>query len=333
MRQLPARPVFTRADARALGWSDSALTRAVAAGRLVAVRRGCLAAPGPDEPRAAAIAAARARIGSVVSHRSALLMHGLPVVGRPPALPEITVRPDGTGTAHAAHLHRATLPCADLVDIDGVPVTAVARTLVDVGRSCPVAVAVAAIDAALHSDLVEPDQLDEVVLRCANWPGIRRALRALRHADGRAESPLESVSRLVLDRLGVPAPGLQASFSTASAARPRAWTSTGTSSGWPARRTGAPSTTRGRSSPARSNARSGSRTTAWSSCGGDGTRPWTTPWRCARGCSPASSVAAPGTDQVFPGSGRLPTAEPGSGGEKLIVRAGRPRACPSPSAR
>jgi hypothetical protein len=47
---------------------------------------------------------------------------------------------------------------------------------------------------------------------CWNWPRIRRAARAVRLADGLAESPLESVSRLVLHWLRVPPPQLQVSI-------------------------------------------------------------------------------------------------------------------------
>ncbi len=39
MRQLPSSDVFSRADARLLGWSDPALTRAVRAGRILRLRR------------------------------------------------------------------------------------------------------------------------------------------------------------------------------------------------------------------------------------------------------------------------------------------------------
>lgn len=208
MRPLPTCPVFTRSQARAFGWSDPAISRAVRSGRIMRVRRGQFAATEVDD-RLTAIAAVQARAGSVISHRSALLMHDLPIVGAGPPAPEITVAPDGPGSAHAAHLHRATLARIDIVVIADVPVTSAARTVIDVARCRPLSTAVAAIDTALHRRLVSHAELDDVVLRCWNWPGIRRALRALRLSDGRAESPLESVSRLAIGWLGLPAPDLQ----------------------------------------------------------------------------------------------------------------------------
>ena len=209
MRPLPSSTVFSRADLRALGWTDAAVSRAVAAGRLVRLRRGQFCRPGPVAEQALAVAAARARAGSVISHGSAALLHGLPVLGRRSHLPEITVPPNGTGSAHAAHLHRATLAPDEVVLVGGAPVTSVARTVIDLARAGSTACGVAAIDAALNRRLVTADDLDEVVRRCWNWPRIRRALRALRLADARAESALESVSRLVIGWLRLPVPDLQ----------------------------------------------------------------------------------------------------------------------------
>jgi hypothetical protein len=205
MRSLPDVTPFTRADARVLGWTDASLTRAVTRGEIVRLRRGLLVAADHLDDRVRAIAAATAIADAVISHRSALAIHYLPVIIRP-RCPEITVPPTGRGSADDAHLHRASLPPEEVTLVDGVAVTSVARTLLDVGRACPVHTAVAAIDAALHRNLTTFDELDGVALRCWNWPRIRQAHRALRLADARAESPLESVSRLVLGRLGLPTP-------------------------------------------------------------------------------------------------------------------------------
>lgn len=209
MRPVPDGPVFDRTAARALGWSDSALSRAVSAGRLVQVRRGWFARPGQRTDRIAALAAVSARSGTVISHRAAAAMHGLPIVGARSPVPELTVPPRGPVDVAGAHLYRATLRPEDIVLVDGVPVTSVARTVIDLSRSRSTACGVAAIDNALHRRLITCADLDEVLLTCWNWPGIRRAQRAVRLADGRAESPLESVSRLVIRWLRLPAPELQ----------------------------------------------------------------------------------------------------------------------------
>lgn len=49
-------------------------------------------------------------------------------------------------------------------------------------------------------------EIEQVLIRCWNWPRIRRAQRAVRLADARAESPLESISRLVIGWLRLPPP-------------------------------------------------------------------------------------------------------------------------------
>lgn len=206
MRTLPAEPVFSRAATRRLGWTDSALTRAGASGRVIRVRRGWFTTPGGDLRRAAAIAAVLAHPGSVLSHRSAAMMHGLPIVGSREPLPELTVRPRGPGNITGAYVYRATLRDDDIVLVDGVPVTSVARTLVDLARHRSTACGVAAIDAALHEGRVAMAQIDRVLVQCWNWPRIRRAQHAVQLADARAESPLESVSRLVIGWLRLPAP-------------------------------------------------------------------------------------------------------------------------------
>jgi hypothetical protein len=97
----------------------------------------------------------------------------------------------------------------DVTDIGGAAVTSVARTLADVGRHRPQATAVAAIDAALNSERVTMDALDDVLRFCWNWPRVARAHRAVRLSDARSESPLESISRLVIGRMRLPVAALQ----------------------------------------------------------------------------------------------------------------------------
>lgn len=209
MHVLPDTPTFSRTDSNRLGWSDSALARAVRSGRLVRVRRGHFTAGCPPTPELLAIAAARACAGSVISHRSALLLHGLPLVGPRPEEPELTVPPRRRVDVPGAHVHRATLPPEHTTVVGDAPVTSVARTLIDVGRHRSASAAVAAMDHALHAGWTSIEELHDVLRACWNWPRVRRAARALRLTDARAESPLESVSRLVIGWLQLPAPDLQ----------------------------------------------------------------------------------------------------------------------------
>ncbi|MEP7020976.1 MAG: type IV toxin-antitoxin system AbiEi family antitoxin domain-containing protein [Pseudonocardiales bacterium] len=210
MRSTPPSEVFSRAEALSYGCTGSALDRAVRSGRVHRLRRGQFTvAERAEHPRLVGVAAARACAGSVVSHRSAALLHRLPVLNHP-RRPELTVAPMQTGDVAGALLHRATLRHIDVSEVDGALVTSVSRTLVDIGRSASAGCAVVAIDAALHRGAVDLGAIENVLCACWNWPGIRRAVRAVDRADASAESPLESISRLVIGWLGLPAPRLQA---------------------------------------------------------------------------------------------------------------------------
>jgi hypothetical protein len=209
MRNLPRQPVFTSAEAAATGLTRSGLRHALGRGDIMRLRRDCYAAAQPLTPDLLGHAAARRHPDAVIADRCALLVHGLPLVGAAPRVAELTVPPRANANVVAAHVYRASLRECDVTVVDGSRVTSVARTLVDVARHRPTGTAVAAIDAALYRGLVTPDELDDVLLSCWNWPLIRRAQRAVRLADGRAESPLESVSRLVFSWLRLPAPRLQ----------------------------------------------------------------------------------------------------------------------------
>ena len=209
MRDVPAR-IFSRADALATGWSDSALRRATAAGRIVRLRDGTYApAHLAADPRSAIVGAAMRCDRAVVSHASAARLHGLPLIEARDGAPHLTV-PPGTSTNIArAQVHRAPLPSEHVVVLGTTRVTSPARTLVDLARTTSLDEAVAAIDFALHRHLVDAAALQHVIAACRRWPGMAGARRALRESDRRSESPLESISRLALVRLGIPAADLQ----------------------------------------------------------------------------------------------------------------------------
>ena len=212
MRPTPDALIFSRAEALAIGWTDPALRRAVSAGRLHRLRPGLFTTGDPlNDPALFALAAVRACSGAVVSHRSAAVLHGLPVL-RAARLPDVTVAPDATGDLSRAALHRARLWPGDVRTIRGAPVTSVARTVVDIARSEPLTSAIIPIDAALHAGAATTGQLEAVLTACWNWPGIHQAQRAIAQADGRSESPLESVSRVLMRAMRVPAPELQSTI-------------------------------------------------------------------------------------------------------------------------
>jgi Transcriptional regulator, AbiEi antitoxin len=207
------RPVLSRADALAAGLDDRDLARAVRRGQLTRIRRGAYLDPSAaiSPVRALVLAtAAGLRDGSAVSHVSAAVLHGLPLWRAGSGRVHVTRSPPAAGSGSAkVHLHVARLPEDDLTLVDGVLTTGPARTVVDLGRSLAFESAVVAADAALASRRVTRTELDACLARMGPVPGSRRASRVVAFADGRGESVGESRSRVLLHRLGLPAPDLQ----------------------------------------------------------------------------------------------------------------------------
>ncbi len=208
-----SRPVLSRADALAAGLDDRDLARAVRRGALTRVRRGAYADPSAGLTRHRALVLATApllRDGSAVSHASAAVLHGLPLWRTDPDRVHVTRRPPAAGSGSArVHLHVARLPDDEVTLVDGLLVTGLARTVVDLARSLPFERAVVTADAALASGGVSRQDLTACLARMGPVPGSRCGARVLAFADGRSESVGESRSRVLIARLGLPVPDLQ----------------------------------------------------------------------------------------------------------------------------
>lgn len=108
-------------------------------------------------------------------------------------------------------LRVAQLPQHHLGRIDRIPVTTLARTVVDTLRTSPREWGLATAD-VFDQRQVPPAELGEVMLFSSGWPGITRARDLLAFRDGRSESPAESISRLRFREWGLPQPDLQYVF-------------------------------------------------------------------------------------------------------------------------
>jgi hypothetical protein len=104
----------------------------------------------------------------------------------------------------------AALPAGHVISCRGLAVTSVARTVVDLARASSFRAGVVVADSALRRRQASKAGLDLCITTCARWPGIQNARRVVAFADGRAESVLESISRVAFDDLGLPPPDLQA---------------------------------------------------------------------------------------------------------------------------
>jgi hypothetical protein len=157
-----------------------------------------------------ASAAARTCPRAAVSHGSAAIAYRLPTLGGP-RRGCLTVVP-GTALRDLAgvHLHRATLTEADLTVVDDYVLTSPTRTVLDIAREHSTAAGLVVADAALRAGLTCTADLAAGLELCARWPGRIRAAAVVRESNPAAESPLESISRLLMRRAGLPPPVLQA---------------------------------------------------------------------------------------------------------------------------
>ena len=208
--------VFTLADARACG-----LTAEDVRGL---VRRGyCTKLPYGGYALTAAVAACRGDRRALhlldvqgrlltgphraaAGHWSAVVAHGLPMLGQPPVRPMLTI--ERRWPSRDRFVKVAQLPAAEVTDVAGVRATTADRTVIDVSRRATFRAAVVTADAALRQGL-EPDVLRATAARWSGWPYGRQPVLVAQFADGRAESPLESLGRVALHEQGVEPPELQ----------------------------------------------------------------------------------------------------------------------------
>lgn len=148
----------------------------------------------------------------VFAHATADAILDLPTIGRPTELVEYATPPGARGRKSQTRRRRTAIPPTS-VDVDGLLVTDFERTVIDRGRYASLESALAAADAALHLGLIEqPDILSRVHGLPRRARGCKMAELATCLADGRSESPLESLSRARMFQLGLPMPKLQVKF-------------------------------------------------------------------------------------------------------------------------
>lgn len=159
----------------------------------------------------------------VLSHWSAAAIHGIPIIGNWPEAVHITVGPTSGGRSRGSVVkHSLALRDDEVVEIDGLLVTTVARTVVDLAISASFLSAVVVADHCLHVDrydrmppLLSRDELATEFARRLPFRGHARAYSVEQFATTKADSPLESVSRVTMREIGCPPPQLQTRFDDA----------------------------------------------------------------------------------------------------------------------
>jgi hypothetical protein len=202
------------------GLDSNALKRAAQRGELVRLRSGAYVRAStwtslaPDDRIRLEVAAAEAvhRGGFIASHRSAAALWGLPRVRRHDELVHQRVsRATGSRTEHGIRKHAVEDLDLHLTTIDGITVTDVDRTVLDLAATEPFSAAVAAADQALRQHTTK-ERLQVCLEEWAPARGRNRIQRVIDFADGAAQGPGESISRVQIFESGLTMPVLQQRF-------------------------------------------------------------------------------------------------------------------------
>lgn len=201
--------VLDTATARRGGLSPDDLRCAVSAGDLRRVRRGLYAAapvwdaaPPWERYRLTVVGVMAAHPRWVATHHAALVLHGLPMHGVDLTTVDVAGTVGTTKLRHGLHVHRLAADHQHLVTAQPRAVPPAVACLQVAARD-GVEAGVVALDGALHERRCGTDDLVAALAHPGLKHGIAHARAAVERADGRAESPGESRTRLVLEALGV----------------------------------------------------------------------------------------------------------------------------------
>ncbi|WP_238220470.1 type IV toxin-antitoxin system AbiEi family antitoxin domain-containing protein [Tsukamurella pulmonis] len=215
--------MWTRAQLRAMGWSDARIARAADA-ELTRLAHGVYGERTADAPQwvrdRERVLAAALTCDAVVSHESAAFLHGIPVLRPDRRYVHFTIdRAGGGWKRREQHVHARPLSADQITIVDGVRVTSRCRTAVDVALSGGVERAVCAFDAVrLEPRYPRPEDPDPIPVadlqtclgRLARCRGAAVARRALDLSVTCSESAGESLSRMQILGARLPRPRLQA---------------------------------------------------------------------------------------------------------------------------
>jgi hypothetical protein len=207
--------VLTTRAAREYGFTKDQVRQRVRARRWIRLARGVFLTRAEKSDDAVSshivrsLAQAARHANSVVAIGSAAAFHGLPLpAGIPERVQLLVPATSWNGLTPEAQCRVADLDSADLVD-QGVPVTCVARTWLDLTRTEGLETSLIVGDFAMNHQLMSVAQVNEVIGR---WSGVRGA-GVVRNSAGQLselrESALESRSWARFLEWGIPLPQMQ----------------------------------------------------------------------------------------------------------------------------
>lgn len=129
----------------------------------------------------------------VFSHISAALIHGLPIAYPVTHQVEV-VRPGVNRRFKSIHVRGGTIPRHHRQAVRGTEVTTLERTLIDVARTYNPDISVSMFDDALRRGLTTREKILQTLAQCLEIRNTKKVSLALDLADGRRESPAESIA-------------------------------------------------------------------------------------------------------------------------------------------
>lgn len=205
--------VIHRHLAIAMGMAPRTIDRRVGDGSLIRVGYGILGLPGILLIEKSTLAAATSALGGVVSHESAARLHG--ITGLHPDRIAISVPVRCTHDFDGVEVHQLTdLMPEHVREVDGLPTTVPARTIVDLaavmgqGKLADVADQIVRLKKCTYEDL---SSMLESLARSGK-PGVRRLRSVLEPRLGGAYAIDSTLETLVLElvlRAGLPPPNSQ----------------------------------------------------------------------------------------------------------------------------
>ena len=205
----------------AVGRDDHGLRRRAARGELVPLapgtylERAAWDAAGPRERHLLRVHAVLPRLGGdlVVSHESALALHGFPLLGAwPSQVHVVDRRRRRTLSSRTLVRHAVPLPPADVASTGRWSTTTPVRSALDVARRRDLRGAVVLLDHGLHVGAFSLEEARRGHESRRSSPGSRGLAVALDLAAAAAESPGESLSRVGMWHRGLAGPVLQHEF-------------------------------------------------------------------------------------------------------------------------
>jgi predicted transcriptional regulator of viral defense system len=200
--------VVARRQLLALGFNAREIEHRIGRGRLHLVMRGVYAVGWPRLTKerfwmAAVLACGE---GAMLSHRSAAALWGIGT--EMPGVVDVSVRRRAELKRQGLRVRgRASLATEDVVAHDGIPVTAVTQTLVDIAAELSEREVERAVNEADKQDLIDPEALRSVLDRYAGEPGAPTLRRLLDKRTFRlSDSDLEILFRPIAMEAGLPPP-------------------------------------------------------------------------------------------------------------------------------